>query len=40
MWTLKEPVAGPGKEPYDAYGRKWKIKNWKLDGHEVCCHMT
>ena len=40
MWALKEPLAGPGEKAYDAYGRKWQIKNWKLDGHEVCSHMT
>jgi len=40
MWNLKEPLAGSGEEAYDAYGRKWQIKNWKLDGQEVCCHMT
>ena len=37
MWALKEPVAGPGEQAYDAYGRKWQIKEWKLDGHEVGC---
>ena len=40
MWALKEPLADPGEKGLDAYGRKWQIKNWKLDGHEVCCHMT
>lgn len=42
MWALKEPLAGPGEEAgeNDPYGRKWQITNWKLDGHEVCCHMT
>ena len=38
MWALKEPLDG-GKA-CDSYGRKWQIKNWKLDGSEVCCHMT
>ena len=40
MWALKEPWAGAGEKAYDAYGRKWQIKNWKLDGSEVCGHMT
>ena len=40
MWALKEPLADPGEKGLDAYGRKWRIKNWKLDGQEVCCHMT
>ena len=40
MWPLKEPLAGPGEQACDSYGRKWQIKNWKLDGQEVCCHMT
>ena len=42
MWALKEPLAGrkgPAGE-CDEYGRKWQIKNWKLDGQEVHCHMT
>ena len=40
MWALKEPSAGPGEKALDAYGRKWQIKNWKLDGHEVQCVAT
>ena len=41
MWALKEPLAGLGKGcERDAHGRQWQIKNWKLDGQEVCCHMT
>ena len=40
MWALKEPLADPGEKALDTYGRKWQIKTWKLDGHEVCCHMT
>ena len=44
MWALKEPVAGLEKEPLekecDDYGRKWQIKTWKLDGHEVSCRMS
>jgi hypothetical protein len=40
MWALKEPLAGPGEKAYDTYGRKYRIRTWKLDGHEVCCHMT
>ena len=40
MWALKEPLAGLGVKACDGYGRKWQIKNWKLDGSEVCCHMT
>ena len=41
MWALKEPLAenGYGETRRDAYGRKWRIKNWKLDGQEVCCHI-
>jgi len=43
MWALKEPLplAGLGKTcDRDALGRKWQIRDWKLDGHEVCCHVT
>ena len=40
MWALKEPRAGPGEKACDAYGRTWQIKSWKLDSHEVRCHMT
>jgi hypothetical protein len=37
MWALKEPLAGRKGQAgeYDEYGRKWQIKNWKLDGQEV-----
>ena len=31
MWSLKEPLAGPGEKGLDEYGRKWQIKTWKLD---------
>ena len=40
VWALKEPlpdVDAYGEKAPDAYGRKWRVKNWKLDGHEVCC---
>ena len=40
MWGLKEPLAGPGEKGLDEYGRKWQIKTWKLDGHEVRCCMS
>ena len=40
MWALKEPVAGLGEKERDACGRKWQVKNWMLDGHQVCCRMT
>ena len=40
MWALKEPLSSPGEKAYDTYGHKWQIKNWKLDGHGVCCHMA
>jgi hypothetical protein len=40
MWALKEPLAHPGENGLDAYGRKWQIKTWKLDGHEVGCRMS
>ena len=33
MWNLKEPL-GPEQE-CDVYGRKYKIKTWKLDEHKV-----
>ena len=35
MWQLKEPIALKGDASCDAYGRKWNIPTWKLDGHEV-----
>ena len=40
MWALKEPLEGPGEKAFDTYGRKWRIRNWKLDGDEVWCRMT
>ena len=40
VWELKEPVADPGEKGLDAHGRKWQIKTWKLDGHEVGCRMS
>ena len=40
MWALKEPLAHPGENGLDAYGRKWQMKTWKLDGHEVGCRMS
>ena len=40
VWDLKEPLADPGEKGLDAYGRKWQIKTWKLDGHEVRCRMS
>ena len=36
LWELKEPLADTGEKGLDGYGRKWQIKTWKLDGHEVC----
>ena len=40
VWELKEPLADPGEKGLDAHGRKWQIKTWKLDGHEVGCRMS
>ena len=40
LWELKEPLADPGEKGLDAHGRKWQIKTWKLDGHEVGCRMS
>jgi hypothetical protein len=45
VWDLKEPVASNSEGSFraekglDAYGRMWQVKKWKLDGHEVRCHM-
>ena len=35
MWSLKEPLAGPGEKGLDEYGRKWQIKTWKLDASHL-----
>lgn len=44
MWELKEPLFKGGKstagKEVDDHGRKWKITDWMLDGHEVCGHQN
>ena len=40
MWHLKEPIALKGDASCDAYGRKWNIPTWKLDGHEVSVDLA